>query len=134
MAIQQVGGQGVYVITGSGRDPRKTTSGQSWADLVTQQKYMLIKEAQREALRQMEQQQLSFQDRQRRQEQLRQNLQSQIEAERKGIEDLRIKQISVNEARQTLNQRLKASSPEYKPTKAPSSGVSVTRTIPTESE
>jgi hypothetical protein len=134
MAIQQVGGQGVYVITGSGRDPRKTTSGQSWADLVTQQKYMLIKEAQKEALRQMEQEQLSFQDRQRRQEQLRQNLQSQIEAERKGIEDLRIKQISVNEARETLNQRLKASSPEYKPTRAPGSGVSVTRTIPTERE
>lgn len=135
MAIQQVGGQGVYVITGSGRDPRKTTSGQSWADLVTQQKYMLIKEAQREALRQMEQEQLSFQDRQRRQEQLRQNLQSQIEAERKGIEDLRIKQISVNEARQTLNQRLKASSPEYKPTKAPGSGrTSVTKTVPTEEE
>jgi len=134
MAIQQVGGQGVYVITGSGRDPRKTTSGQSWADLVTQQKYMLIKEAQKEALRQMEQEQLSFQDRQRRQEQLRQNLQSQIEAERKGIEDLRIKQISVNEARETLNQRLKASSPEYKPTRAPSGGTSVTRTIPTERE
>ena len=134
MAIQQVGGQGVYVITGSGRDPRKTTSGQSWADLVTQQKYMLIKEAQREALRQIRQQQLSFQDRQRRQEQLRKNLQSQIEAERKGIEALRFEQISVNEARQTLNQRLKASSPEYKPSKAPGSGVSVTRTIPTERE
>ena len=134
MAIQQVGGQGVYVITGSGRDPRKTTSGQSWADLVTQQKYMLIKEAQREALRQMEQEQLSFQDRQQRQEQLRQNLQSQIEAERKGIEDLRIKQITVNEAREIENQRIKSRSPEYKPTKAPSGGTSVTRTIPTERE
>jgi len=134
MAIQQVGGQGVYVITGSGRDPRKTTSGQSWADLVTQQKYMLIKEAQREALRQMEQEQLSFQDRQQRQEQLRQNLQSQIEAERKGIEDLRIKQITLNEAREIENQRIKSRSPEYKPTKAPGSGVSVTRTIPTERE
>lgn len=136
MAIQQVGGQGVYVITGSGRDPRKTTSGQSWADLVTQQKYMLIKEAQREALRQMEQEQLSFQDRQQRQQQLRQNLQSQIEAERKGIEDLRIKQITVNEARDTLNQRLKASSPEYKPTKTTtgSGRTSVTKTVPTEEE
>jgi len=134
MAIQQVGGQGVYVITGSGRDPRKTTSGQSWADLVTQQKYMLIKEAQREALRQMEQEQLSFQDRQQRQEQLRQNLQSQIETERKAIEDLRIKQITVNEAREVENQRIKARSPEYKPTRAPGGGVSVTRTIPTERE
>ena len=138
MAIQQVGGQGVYVITGSGRDPRKTTSGQSWADLVTQQKYMLIKEAQKEALRQMEQERLSFEDRQRRQEQLRQNLQSQIEAERKGIEDLRIRQITVNEARETLNQRLKASSPEYKPTTITTPGggqkTSVTKTIPTERE
>jgi hypothetical protein len=134
MAIQQVGGQGVYVITGSGRDPRKTTSGQSWADLVTQQKYMLIKEAQREALRQMEQEQLSFQDRQRRQEQLRQNLQSQIQAERKAIEDLRIKQITVNEAREVENQRIKARSPEYKPSRAPGSGTSETRTIPTEEQ
>jgi len=136
MAIQQVGGQGVYVITGSGRDPRKTTSGQSWADLVTQQKYMLIKEAQREALRQMEQEQLSFQDRQQRQQQLQKNLQSQIEAERKGIEDLRIRQITVNEARDTLNQRLKASSPEYKPTKTTtgSGRTSVTKTVPTEEE
>lgn len=134
MAIQQVGGQGVYVITGSGRDPRKTTSGQSWADLVTQQKYMLIKEAQREALRQMEQEQLSFQDRQRQQEQLRQNLQSQIQAERKAIEDLRIKQITVNEAREVENQRMKARSPEYKPTRAPGGGTSETRTIPTEEQ
>lgn len=144
MAIQQVGGQGVYVITGSGRDPRKTTSGQSWADLVTQQKYMLIKEAQREALRQMEQEQLSFQDRQQRQQQLQKNLQSQIQAERKGIENLRIKQITVNEARDTLNQRLKASSPEYKPSKtrittregagAGGGRGSVTLTIPTERE
>ena len=42
MAIQQVGGRGVYVITGSGRDPRKTSNGQSWADLVTQQKYICL--------------------------------------------------------------------------------------------
>ena len=134
MAIQQVGGQGVYVITGSGRDPRKTTSGQSWADLVTQQKYMLIKEAQREALRQMEQEQLSFQDRQQRQQQLRQSLQSQIQAERKAVEDLRIKQITVNEAREVENQRMKARSPEYKPTRAPGGGTSETRTIPTEEQ
>ena len=40
----------------------------------------------------------------------------------------------MNEARQTLNQRLKASSPDYKPTKAPGGGTSVTRTIPTERE
>lgn len=144
MAIQQVGGQGVYVITGSGRDPRKTTSGQSWADLVTQQKYMLIKEAQREALRQMEQEQLSFQDRQQRQQQLQKNLQSQIQAERKAIEDLRIKQITVNEAREVENQRIKAGSPEYKPSKtrittregagAGGGRGSVTLTIPTERE
>lgn len=136
MAIQQVGGQGVYVITGSGRDPRKTTSGQSWADLVTQQKYMLLKEAQKEAMRQMEQEQLSFQDRQNRQEQLRKNLQSQIEAERKGIENLRTKQINLNEARVIENQRIKSRSPEYKPTKTTTGEgrTSTTTTVPTEEE
>lgn len=39
MGIQQVGGAKVYVITGSNRDPRLTSTGQSWANLVTQQKY-----------------------------------------------------------------------------------------------
>ena len=50
MAIQQVGGAKVYVITGSKRDPRLTSTGQSWANLVSQQKYRLWQEAQREAL------------------------------------------------------------------------------------
>lgn len=105
MAIQQIGGQGVYVITGSGRDPRKTSAGQSWANLVTQQKYMLIKEAQKEALRQIEFEQLSFEDRRKAQEQLRQQLLDQIAAEKKGIADLRVKQIDTNEARTLANQR-----------------------------
>ena len=100
MAIQQVGGRGVYVITGSGRDPRKTSNGQSWADLVTQQKYMLIKEAQKEALRQIEQEQLSFQDRQQRQQQLQQDLLKQIDAERQNIADLRVKELTINEKRE----------------------------------
>ena len=99
MAIQQVGGQGVYVITGSGRDPRRTSSGQSWANLVTQQKFMLIQEAQKEALRQIEQEQLSFADKQKAQEQLRQQLLDQIAAEKKGIADLRVKQITTNSDR-----------------------------------
>jgi hypothetical protein len=114
MAIQQVGGRGVYVITGSGRDPRKASNGQSWADLVTQQKYMLIQEAQKEALRQIEQEQLSFQDRQRRQEQLRQNLSKQIDSERQSINDLRLKELTLNEARERQQQRLQAASPLVK--------------------
>jgi len=114
MAIQQVGGRGVYVITGSGRDPRKASNGQSWADLVTQQKYMLIQEAQKEALRQIEQEQLSFQDRQRRQEQLRQNLSKQIDSERQSINDLRLKELTLNEARERQQQRLEAASPLVK--------------------
>ena len=55
MAIQQVGGQGVYVITGSGRDPRRTSNGQSWADLVTKQKYMLYQSAYDQAMREYNQ-------------------------------------------------------------------------------
>ena len=108
MAIQQVGGQGVYVITGSGRDPRKTSNGQSWADLVTQQKYMLIKEAQKEALRQIEQEQLSFQDRQQRQQQLQQDLLKQIDLERQNIADLRVKELTINEKRERDFQSLSA--------------------------
>ncbi len=126
MAIQQVGGQGVYVITGSGRDPRKTSSGQSWANLVTQQKFMLIQEAQKEALRQIEQEQLSFEDKRKAQEQLRQQLLDQIAAEKKGIADLRVKQITTNEARTLANQRQGA--------KAPSGGGSVTESIPSEKD
>lgn len=126
MAIQQVGGQGVYVITGSGRDPRKTSSGQSWANLVTQQKFMLIQEAQKEALRQIEQEQLSFEDKRKAQEQLRQQILDQIGAEKKGIADLRVKQITTNEARTLANQRQGA--------KAPSGGGSVTTSIPSQSD
>ena len=134
MAIQKIGNTNVYVITGSGKDPRLTSSGQSWADLVTQQKYMLLREAQKEALRQMREQQLSFQDRQKQQEQLRKNLLDQIEAERKGIEDLRTEQISLNEAREIENQRIKARSPEYKGTRESAGSTTVTRSIPTERE
>jgi len=126
MAIQQIGGQGVYVITGSGRDPRKTSSGESWANLVTQQKFMLIQEAQKEALRQIEQEQLSFEDKRKAQEQLRQQLLDQIAAEKKGIADLRVKQITTNEARTLANQRQGA--------KAPSGGGSVTTSIPSQSD
>jgi len=145
MAIQQVGGRGVYVITGSGRDPRKASNGQSWADLVTQQKYMLIQEAQKEALRQIEQEQLSFQDRQRRQEQLRQNLSKQIDSERQSINDLRLKELTLNEARERQQQRLEAASPlvkgQRKTIRSGSSGgggggdrTSTTLSIPTRQE
>ena len=81
MAIEQVGGQGVYVITGSGRDPRRTSNGQSWADLVTKQKYMLYKSAYDQALREYNAGIISNKERQRRVEQLQQD----IRQERKEI-------------------------------------------------
>ena len=64
MAIQQIGGQGVYVITGSGRDPRKTSNGQSWADLVTKQKFMLYQAAYDQAMREYQEGRISEKQRQ----------------------------------------------------------------------
>ena len=104
MAIQQVGGQGVYVITGSGRDPRRTTNGQSWADLVTKQKYMLYKSAYDQAMREYNQGLIS--EKQRREKM--QLIQQQIDAERSAIDKLKLKQLDLNQARQIENQRMKA--------------------------
>ena len=134
MAIQQVGGRGVYVITGSGRDPRKTSNGQSWADLVTQQKYMLIKEAQKEALRQIEQEQLSFQDRQQRQQQLQQDLLKQIDAERQNIADLRVKELTINEKRERDFQSLSARQKTGGGDSGGGGSTSTTLSIPTRQE
>ena len=105
MAIQQVGGRGVYVITGSGRDPRKASNGQSWADLVTQQKYMLIQEAQKEALRQIEREQLSFEDKQKKKEEILRNLQKQLDNEKKSLDKLRLKGLGVSGARSNTGGR-----------------------------
>ena len=92
MAIQQVGGQGVYVITGSGRDPRKTSSGQSWADLVTQQKYMLIKQAQADAKQRIDREYADFDARQKAYQSMQADIRKQIEAAKGDVSALRLKE------------------------------------------
>ena len=101
MAIQQVGGQGVYVITGSGRDPRRTSNGQSWADLVTKQKYMLYKSAYDQAMREYEAGTITDKERQRRIDQLRKD----IRQERTEIARFERGQLSENERRERIRAR-----------------------------
>ena len=92
MAIQQVGGQGVYVITGSGRDPRKTTSGQSWADLVTQQKYMLIKQAQADAKQRIDREYADYDARLKAYQDMQADIRKQIDMARGDVQALRLKE------------------------------------------
>ena len=103
MAIQQVGGQGVYVITGSGRDPRKTSNGQSWADLVTQQKYMLIKQARQDAQRQIDREFQDYQSRQKATAEYRADVRKQIEEARGSVANLKLKQ---SEAQTDIDKQL----------------------------
>mgnify|MGYP003638925930 FL=1 len=103
MAIQQVGGQGVYVITGSGRDPRKTSNGQSWADLVTQQKYMLIKQARQDAQRQIDRDFQDYQSRQKATAEYRADVRKQIEEARGSVANLKLKQ---SEAQTDIDKQL----------------------------
>lgn len=90
MPVQPIGGARVYVITGSGRDPRLTSTGQSWANLVTQQKYRLWQEAQKQALREIQYDQMTFQQQLKVQEQLRSEINSNIEDTRRSIQDLKL--------------------------------------------
>jgi len=60
MAIQQISGQTVYVITGSGRDPRLQSSGQSWANAVSQQKYRIYEQAVKDSMLKMQQEGASY--------------------------------------------------------------------------
>lgn len=103
MAIQQVGGQGVYVITGSGRDPRKTSNGQSWADLVTQQKYMLIKQARQDAQRQIDREFQDYQSRQKATAEYRADVRKQIDEARATVTNLKLKQ---SEAQTDIDKQL----------------------------
>jgi len=89
MAIQRVGGSKVYVITGSGRDPRLTSSGQSWANLVSQQKYRLWQEAQRQALQEIQYDRLDFESKQRVQQELKRRLNTDVENNQKSIQRLK---------------------------------------------
>jgi len=89
MAIQRVGGSKVYVITGSGRDPRLTSSGQSWANLVSQQKYRLWQEAQRQALQEIQYDQLNYESKQRINQELKRRLNTDVDNTQKSIQRLK---------------------------------------------
>jgi len=105
MPIQQIGGRNVYVITGSNKDPRLTSTGQSWANLVTQQKYMLFQEAQKQALREAQLEEADFQTQARIVQEQRKALQREIDFNRKVITDLQAKQLTENARRERDNQR-----------------------------
>jgi len=104
MPIQQIGGRNVYVITGSNKDPRLTSTGQSWANLVTQQKYMLFQEAQKQALREAQLEEADFQTQVRIVQEQRNALQREIERNRKTIADMQAKQLTENSRRERANQ------------------------------
>jgi len=91
MAIEKVGG--TYVITGSQVKPGVTSTGQSWANLVTQQKYQLWKIANAEAARRIKFEQLNAQRQQQVVDQMRQSLLNQQNDTRAQIENLKQLQI-----------------------------------------
>lgn len=91
MAIDKVGG--TYVITGSRVKPGVTSTGQSWANLVTQQKYQLWKVANAEAARQIKFEQLNAQRQQQVVDQMRQSLLNQQNDTRSQIENLKQLQV-----------------------------------------
>ena len=132
MAIQQVGGQGVYVITGSNRDPRRTSNGQSWADLVTKQKFMLYQSAYDQAMREYNQGLITEKERQAKMAQI----QKQIDAERGAIDKLKLKQLDINQAREVENQRMKAKESLTTVTSGSTGGTGRTRgqTIPSKNQ
>jgi len=92
MGLQQIGGTNVYVITGSGRDPRKTSNGQSWADLVTSQKWMLIQQAQKDAMRQIDREYADYQSRQKAYAQAQEDIRKQIDNARKEVTNIKLKE------------------------------------------
>ena len=105
MAIEQVGGQGVYVITGSGRDPRRTSNGQSWADLVTKQKYMLYKAAQDQALREAEAGRISNQEAQKRIREARKELNRQQAALQREVSRFELEEVKEEGRRERQEQK-----------------------------
>ena len=93
MAIQQIGGRNVYVITGSGSTGGRTSTGQSWADLVTQQRYTLYDAAYKQALREYESGKLSNEQLRKKQEELKNKLITEREERQDSIRTLNIKNI-----------------------------------------
>ena len=105
VAIEQVGGQGVYVITGSGRDPRRTSNGQSWADLVTKQKYMLYKAAQDQAIREAEAGRISNQEAQKRIREARKELNRQQAALQRDVSRFELEEVKEEGRRERQEQK-----------------------------
>ena len=105
MPIQQIGGRNVYVITGTNTDPSKTSTGQSWANLVTQQKYMLFQEAQKQALQEMQRADADYQTQVRMVQDQRRALQDEIKQHRAYIRSMQLKELTLNEKRERENQR-----------------------------
>ena len=108
MAIQQVGGRGVYVITGSGRDPRKTSNGQSWADLVTKQRYMLYKSAYDQAMREYKSGAISNKEKEKRIKDMRKSLQNESDDLQSAMNQLERDELKANEVRERNKQKYDA--------------------------
>ena len=96
--IQPVGGSKVYIITGSGRDPRLTSTGQSWASLVSSQKYKLYQEAQNQALRDIQYDQMEQSQKLQIQEAMKSRLYGEIEDIKKTTRKLKDAEIKSSQA------------------------------------
>ena len=83
MAIQRIGGSRVYVITGSNRDSRLTSSGQSWANLVTSQKYKMYAEAQKATLMDIKDTERRYQEELKVNAQIRKDINAEIKEKQK---------------------------------------------------
>jgi hypothetical protein len=94
MAIQQIGGRNVYVITGSGSTGGRTSTGQSWADLVTQQRYTLYDAAYKQALREYESGKLSNKELKRRHDQIQKELEGEKLRHSQNIKDIELRKLS----------------------------------------
>lgn len=94
MGIQQVGGSRVYVITGT---KTSASSGQAWANFVTQQKYRLWEEAMKEAERQIGYDQLDYQAQVSIYNDQRKDLLRRAQEKERQAERLRSKEISVKQ-------------------------------------
>lgn len=100
MAVEKIGG--TYVIKGAKVKPGVTSTGQSWANLVTQQKYQLWKVANEEAARRIKFEQLNAQRQQQVVDQMRQNLINQQNDTRAQIENLKQLQVEDVARQQSL--------------------------------
>jgi hypothetical protein len=75
-----------------------TSSGQSWANLVSQQKYRLWQEAQRQALQELQYDRLDFESKQRINQELRRRLNDDIETAQSSIQKLKEAQVKSEQA------------------------------------